>query len=193
MFGKLFGGRKGARRGEDHVWNSDPARLAGMLRAVERAVGEGASVVVVAVAPAALDALAAGVRHHQPALCQDVFGQSVLRGRLAQAKAVTLALAVALPKPAPPADAGGQASAKLELLVLGRHDQRAKDDEIVAFADALGARASVTFHLSFDDPLLARFAGKDAMKELLAKLGQRDDEAIAHSMVTRSIERAQRT
>lgn len=193
MFGNLFGKAKKARRGEDQVWASAAARKAGVLREAERLAGEGASVLVVAFSATAVDELAAGLQRLGASVCKDVFAQAVLRGRLGQGKSITVALASSLPTPA--AGTGGAegpapASVPVEMLVLGRHDRRAADDEVAAFADSVGPRARVTFHLSFDDPLLASHAG--AIKDLLLKLGMRDDEAIAHAAVTRAVEKAQR-
>jgi preprotein translocase subunit SecA len=189
MLGKLFGTKKPARRGDDHVWLTDSDRRAGMLRQAERSLVEGKSVVLVALSAAGVDELAAEAKHHAPVSCRDVFGQGALRARTAQAGALTVALAAALPKS--PAGAAAADSVPVEVLVLGRHDSRAADDEVAAFADSLGARAGVTFHLSFDDPLLARFPGGHAMKELLRTLGLQQGEAVAHAMVSRSIRKAQ--
>jgi hypothetical protein len=189
MFGKLFGKKTAARRGEDNVWASAEARSAGIVKEAERLVGEGAAVVVVALAPKALDELAARLAARSPALCKDVFGQAALRGRLDQPGAPTLALASALPKPAADSLRAGQSTTPVEVLVFGRHDQRSLDDEIVAFADGIGPRARVAFHMSFDDPLLAGHAG--AIKGVLERLGMTSNEAIAHPLVTKSIEKAQ--
>lgn len=49
--------------------------------------------------------------------------------------------------------------------------------------------AHIGFHLSLEDPLLQSFAG--SLKPLLEKLGMREDEPIAHAMVTRAIRNAQ--
>lgn len=193
MLSRLFGRTKRARRGEDQVWAKAAARKAGLLREAERLSGEGASVVVVGLSATAVDELAAGLQRLGPAVCKDLFAQAALRCRLAQGKSITVALASSLPRPAPGttgAEPSAPASIPVEMLVLGRHDRRAGDEEIAAFADSVGPRARVTFHLSFDDPLLASHAG--TIKDLLLKLGMRDDEAIAHVAVTRAVEKAQR-
>lgn len=67
---------------------------------------------------------------------------------------------------------------------------RDEDDRIVAFADALGRGAHVTFHLSLEDPLLAPF--NDRIAPLMAKLGAAPDAPIDSPLVTRAIENAQR-
>jgi preprotein translocase subunit SecA len=79
----------------------------------------------------------------------------------------------------------------IELLVFGRHRRRSEDQAIVDFASSLEGRARVTFHLSFEDPLL-RSTGAE-IRPLLKTLGLRPDEAITHSLVTRAIEKAQRS
>lgn len=186
MFGRLFGKRTSARRGEDQVWASDAARLLGVQRAALGFADEGKSVVVVALAAAAVDEWAAALAPRSPAVCRDVFGQAPLRARLAQPGGVSVALASALSR-APDGDVG---ATPVELLVVGRHARREQDDEIAGFADGLGARAGVTFHLAFSDPLLAKHAA--GIKGVLERLGARDEDAISHPLVTRSIAKAQR-
>ena len=192
MFG-LFRKARRARRGEDHVWASEAARDAGVLRETERLAAGGASVVAVALTATALDDLLGGLGPHAPAACKDLFGQGALRVRLGQPGTVTVALASALPIPAPAAprpEAEAPASSPpVEFVVFGRHRRREADDGVVAFADDLGPRARVTFHLSFDDPLLSEVMG--SVRNLLSTLGVTEDEPIVHGMVTRAIARAQ--
>jgi preprotein translocase subunit SecA len=66
---------------------------------------------------------------------------------------------------------------------------RAADDNIVRFADMIGANARVAFHLSLNDALLKDYIGM--LKPRLTRLDVPQDEAIAHSMVTRAIVGAQ--
>jgi preprotein translocase subunit SecA len=192
MFG-LFKKSRKARRGEDHVWVTDAARKAGLLREVDRLAGEGASVAVVTLTPTTQDEMVKGLERHVPAACRDLFGQGALRLRLGQAGRVSVALASALPRPepfAPTTEADASSSVPVEVVVCGRHDRRDADEAVVAFADGLGPRARVTFHLSFDDPLLAQLGGR--VKEMLERLGMAEDQPVTHRMVTQAVERAQR-
>ena len=193
LFG-LFRKASKARQGDDHVWATAAARRAGLTREVARLVEGGASVLVVALHPGALDDWVSSLQGQAPVACRDVFGQAALRARLDQPRTLSVALASALPRPtrgAGDTDAGiPPSSVPAEILVCGRQDQRDADEAVIAFADALGPRARVTFHLSFDDPLLRQLTGQ--LKELMPRLGMTDDEPITHRLVTRSIERAQR-
>lgn len=60
---------------------------------------------------------------------------------------------------------------------------------ITRSAEALGPNTHLTFHLSLDDPLLARHGA--SLKPLLEKLGLTEDEPIAHSFVTRAVAKSQ--
>ena len=97
---------------------------------------------------------------------------------------MTVALSGALPLDVKPGSDVG-----VDVVVCGRDDSRAADDAILRFADALGASAHVTFHLSLEDPLLQQLGG--SLKPLLERLGRKPDEPIAHAMVTRAIRNAQ--
>lgn len=52
------------------------------------------------------------------------------------------------------------------------------------------AEKSITVYSSLDDPLFLFFGG-DKIASLLTNLGMNDNEAISHSMITRSIQNAQ--
>lgn len=180
----LFGSGKAplAQRGEDSVWISDAARLAGMTREVDALAEAERSVVVVALSVAALDRLAAVLLQRQPTRCADTFGKEALRASLARPGAVAIALASALPVDLAPVG-------EPDILVHGRNDARAADEAIERCIDLLGPNAHLTFHLSLEDPLLQQFAGQ--LKPILDKLGMQEDEPIAHAMVTRAIRNAQ--
>jgi hypothetical protein len=59
-------------------------------------------------------------------------------------------------------------SVPVEVLVCGRNDLRATDDNIVRFADSIGANARVAFHHSLDDALLKDYIG--TLSPLLTRL-----------------------
>ena len=181
----LFGSRAaGAARGEDSVWMNHAARLKGVSREVGTLAEADRSVLVVALTLAALDELEAALAPLQPVRCADTFARDALRSGLSRAGAVAVALSGALS-----ADLKPTPDASLDILVYGRNESRAADEAIVQFADALGPNTHIGFHLSLEDPLLQTFAG--SLKPLLEKLGMREDEPIAHAMVTRAIRNAQ--
>jgi preprotein translocase subunit SecA len=175
--------RKILDHANDHVWASHSARLNGMAKAVASLTQAGRSVVVVALSSAALEELARLLASHQPTRCTDLFGQIALATTLSRPGSLVLALDSALPAVPTPA------ALPVDVIVLGRHDGRAADDAVVRFADGLGGSATVTFHLSLEDALLAAFT--ERVGPMLEKLGMTADEPIAHSLVTRAVERAQ--
>lgn len=181
----LFGKSKDqAARGDDHVWTTPAARGRGLVRLVAAAVAEGAGVVVVVPTRTALDEATASLVSFQPTSVADVRGKSALRDGLRRGGTVAVALAGSLP-----ADVDPLAGTRVEIVVAGRADRRAADDAIVAFADALGPGARVTFHLTLEDPLLQGFDAQ--IGELLTRLGASDDEPITHAFLTRAIANAQ--
>lgn len=185
MFRRLFGGRAPqAGREADHVWVSDAARHRGIVQRVDDAAGAGRSVVVVALRAADAGRLAAALAARQPAQCADMFGRAALDANLARPGAVTIALAGALAADARPASA-----VPVSVLVVGRHDRRADDETIERFADAVGAGASLSFHVALDDPLIREFG--ERLPEMLGRLGMNDREPITSALVTRAIRSAQ--
>jgi hypothetical protein len=184
MFSWLFGKKDEAMRGEDSVWLSDAARLKGILCKVEQLTKDGRSVIVVAWTLPTFDDLARHLNQHKPLLCRDLFGFDALRGQLARGGSVAVALANTLSS-----DAKTATDVPVEVLVCGRNDLRAIDDNIGRFADRIGANARVAFHLSLDDALLKDYVG--TLSPLLIRLNVPQDEAISHSMVTRAIAGAQ--
>jgi len=162
---------------------SDPARLRGIRREVERLTHEKRSVVVVALTLTAFDYLARELASHAPSLCRDLFGLDTLRSQITRPGSVTVALASILSTDVKPAT-----SVPVEFIICGRNDIQADDETLSRFADLVGPTASVTFHLSLDDALLSDYIG--TIKPLLAKLGLSEDAAISNPMVTRAIANA---
>ena len=82
-------------------------------------------------------------------------------------------------------DAGG-------LFVLGteRHEARRIDNQLRGRSGRQGDPGESRFYLSLDDDLMKRFAN-DNVKKLMKTAGFPEDEAIQHSMISKSIEQAQ--
>lgn len=78
----------------------------------------------------------------------------------------------------------------VRLIVAERHFLRRHDQQLLDFAERLGCRCEVEYHLSFDDPLLQEFAG-DWVKSILEKLGMEEHEPIESGMVRRRIQEVQ--
>jgi len=79
------------------------------------------------------------------------------------------------------------------LMVIGseRHESRRIDNQLRGRSGRQGDAGVTRFYLSLDDDLMRRFAS-DKVKSMMKRLGMTADEAIEHSMVSKSIERAQK-
>ncbi|MSR74360.1 MAG: preprotein translocase subunit SecA [Planctomycetes bacterium] len=88
---------------------------------------------------------------------------------------------------------GPEVTGRGGLHVLGteRHEARRIDNQLRGRSGRQGDPGSTRFYLSLEDDLMRRFAGPKIIA-MLHKLGLRDDEVLTHSMVTRSVERAQK-
>jgi preprotein translocase subunit SecA len=183
VFTSLFGKKSSVQHKDDHVWKTAAACLNGLCGEAAELARSGRCVVVVTLANAAFEAVSAALAPQQPAHCRDIFGRDALRAALARPGAMVVALSGSLP-----AEKMAATSA-VDILVYGRHPSRAADDAIARFADQLGVPATLAFYLSLEDPLLKPFVA--SCLPLLEQLGMREDEAIAHAMVTRAIQNCQ--
>ena len=83
-------------------------------------------------------------------------------------------------------DAGG-----LHIIGSERHESRRIDNQLRGRSGRQGDPGVSRFYLSLEDDLMRIFAG-DRVIAMMRAMGLRDDEAIEHKMVSRSIENAQR-
>lgn len=79
------------------------------------------------------------------------------------------------------------------LAILGteRHESRRIDNQLRGRAGRQGDPGSSQFFLSLEDDLM-RIFGADNISGIMDKLGMEEDEPIEHSLITRSIEKAQK-
>jgi hypothetical protein len=82
-------------------------------------------------------------------------------------------------------------SALIDLVVGERHPLRSRDEALMRFAASLPCQVRITHHLSLDDPLMQAF-GMESARGMMGTLGAEEDEAMAHPLIARSIERAQK-
>jgi preprotein translocase subunit SecA len=82
-------------------------------------------------------------------------------------------------------DAGG-----LAIIGTERHDSRRVDRQLRGRAGRQGDPGSSQFYVSLEDNLMRLFQS-DRIAGLMDKMGHKDGDVIQHSMVTKSIERAQ--
>ncbi|HIZ85164.1 MAG TPA: preprotein translocase subunit SecA [Candidatus Coprenecus stercoravium] len=83
-------------------------------------------------------------------------------------------------------DAGG-----LAIIGTERHDSRRVDRQLRGRAGRQGDPGSSVFYVSLEDNLLRLFGG-DKMASLVDKMGLQEGEPLQHSLMSKSIERAQR-
>ncbi|MDC1184879.1 preprotein translocase subunit SecA [Alphaproteobacteria bacterium] len=78
------------------------------------------------------------------------------------------------------------------LLVIGteRHESRRIDNQLRGRSGRQGDIGETIFFLSLEDDLM-RIFGSKTLENVLGKLGLKEGEAITHSLITRSLERAQ--
>ena len=79
------------------------------------------------------------------------------------------------------------------LAIIGteRHESRRIDNQLRGRSGRQGDPGSTQFFISLDDELMRLFGG-DRMKNVVAKMGLEEDEAIEAGMLTKSIESAQK-
>ncbi|MFA6334540.1 MAG: preprotein translocase subunit SecA [Bacteroidales bacterium] len=83
-------------------------------------------------------------------------------------------------------EAGG-----LAILGTERHDSRRVDRQLRGRAGRQGDPGSSSFYVSLEDDLMRLF-GSERIAGLVDKMGMKDGEVLQHSMLSKSIERAQR-
>src|SRR6266446_2750909 len=83
------------------------------------------------------------------------------------------------------------ASGGLHIIGTERHEARRIDNQLRGRSGRQGDPGSSRFYLSLEDDLLRVFGG-ERVKALMYRLGMPEGEPIEHSLVTRSIESAQR-
>ena len=78
------------------------------------------------------------------------------------------------------------------LLIIGteRHESRRIDNQLRGRSGRQGDVGESIFFLSLEDDLM-RIFGSKTLENVLGKLGLKDGEVITHSMITKSLERAQ--
>jgi preprotein translocase subunit SecA len=79
----------------------------------------------------------------------------------------------------------------LYILGTGRHESRRIDRQLRGRAGRQGDPGTSKFYISLEDDLMRLFGG-DRVTSIMGKLGMEDGEAIEHSMITKSVERAQK-
>ncbi len=83
------------------------------------------------------------------------------------------------------------AAGGLHIIGTERHESRRVDNQLRGRAGRQGDPGSSRFYVSLEDNLMRIFAS-DRMRALMQRLGMDDGQAIENSMVTKSIENAQR-
>ncbi len=86
---------------------------------------------------------------------------------------------------------GVKAAGGLAIVGTEKHDSRRVDRQLRGRAGRQGDPGSSQFYISLEDNLM-RIFGSDRISKMMDRLGLKEGEVIQHSMITKSIERAQR-
>lgn len=78
----------------------------------------------------------------------------------------------------------------LRIIGSERHESRRIDNQLRGRAGRQGDPGSSKFYISLEDDLIRIFAG-DRLKNIMERVGMKEDERIEHRMVSRSIESSQ--
>lgn len=84
-----------------------------------------------------------------------------------------------------------KAAGGLAIIGTERHDSRRVDRQLRGRAGRQGDVGSSQFFVSLEDDLMRLFSS-DRIVKLMDRMGLKDGEVIQHSMITKSIERAQK-
>ena len=84
-----------------------------------------------------------------------------------------------------------KASGGLAIIGTERHDSRRVDRQLRGRAGRQGDVGSSQFYVALDDNLMRLF-GSDRIARMMDRMGLKEGEVIQHSMITKSIERAQK-
>ena len=84
-----------------------------------------------------------------------------------------------------------KAAGGLAIIATERHDSRRVDRQLRGRAGRQGDPGSSQFYVSLEDKLMRLF-NSDKISKVMDKLGHQEGEVIQHSMITKSIERAQK-
>ncbi len=87
--------------------------------------------------------------------------------------------------------AGVKEAGGLAIIGTERHESRRVDRQLRGRAGRQGDPGTSQFYVSFEDDLMRLF-GSDRIAGLMDRFGYKEGEVIQHSMITKSIERAQR-
>jgi preprotein translocase subunit SecA len=80
----------------------------------------------------------------------------------------------------------------LHILGSARHESRRIDRQLRGRAGRQGDPGASQFFLSLEDDLMRLFGGMERIASAMEKMGAEEGEVITHSLVTKSIERAQK-
>ncbi len=87
--------------------------------------------------------------------------------------------------------AGVKEAGGLAIVGTEKHDSRRVDRQLRGRSGRQGDTGSSQFYISLEDNLMRLF-GSDRISKMMDRLGLKEGEVIQHSMITKSIERAQR-
>lgn len=159
---------------DEQVWLTKPAKFAGIAAATARCLDEPARPFAVLL-----------VAHFQDCLAE--LQAVVEQGGFDQRSVITTTAENLKGRSAPAV--GADPSQSIEIIIAERHPLPSHDTAIAEFARSLPCRCRLVHHVSLEDPLLRMFAG-EWVRNVLTRLGMKENEAIASRMVTRRLQQA---
>ncbi len=180
---------------EDKVYKTKRAKYSAVIEEIESLVGQGRPVLVGTTSVEISELLSRmlklrGIKHNvlNAKLHQR---EAEIVAEAGQSSIVTIATNMAGRgtdiKLAPEVrEAGG-----LAIIGTERHESRRVDRQLRGRAGRQGDPGSSQFFVSLEDDLMRLF-GSDRIAPLMDRMGLKDDEVIQHSMISKSIERAQK-
>jgi hypothetical protein len=181
-------------KSQDVIWLNSEAKIAGIVKELDRQLASGVHVLAAAFTGRSIDALAAalaGGSREVDALTDPITPARLIeRFNACDRPTCILTSADSLVPLAGTPVVSVTLNRELCLLVGERFPLRERDDALLAFAAGLSSRTTVQYNVSLDDPLMRLFAG-DRQAEMLRHLGAGPDEPLTHPFLARAIEKAQ--
>jgi len=174
LFDFLFGSRSASKSKslDDKLWMTRQAKLNGIREELaERSASGSTEILLVAHFADVLQDLHA-IAVEQPDLpVQVILAKNALRESMSRANLDKASL--------------------VDVIVAERHPLFDEDDKLIKSLQELPCPVRVVYHLSLEDPLLAKFAGP-WVTSMLKTLGMSEDKSIENKTISRGIKEAQK-
>jgi hypothetical protein len=187
MLSKLFG-RNHVQRLEDHMWLNLEQKYRGIARGAVASTRASALAVIVAHFSDSFSSMQTALEllNIPHAAYRSAIGGQQLVTTCKGAVLLVMADSLVSDGGDSPSSDGG-----VDMTVMEHHPLLPDDERIVRFAETLRCPVRLGFHASLDDPLLTLFNG-ESVRKLLRALEIPDNEPLTHTLISQSIQSAQR-